>query len=122
MASELVNEYFHDNAPSSQDDWSLIMGAPMSQFPLTIPHPMGQGVGYSAGSTVPGGSEMGAINAFTAPSAMNGAADWRESFESVLQTLASPLAHQYTNSKETPQLARFLRKIVPKLRMGCSPG
>ncbi|KAF7177459.1 hypothetical protein CNMCM7691_005712 [Aspergillus felis] len=102
MASELVNEYFHDNAPSSQDDWSLIMGAPMSQFPLTIPHPVGQGVGYSAGSTVPGGSEMGPINAFGAtPSAMNGAADSRESFESVLQTLASPFAHQYTNSKET---------------------
>jgi hypothetical protein len=101
MASELVNEYSHDNAHFSQDDWSLMMGAPMSQFPLMIPHPMGQGVGYSAGSTAPGGSEMGPINTFPAPSATNGAADWRESFESALQTLASPFAHQYTNSKET---------------------
>jgi hypothetical protein len=77
------------------------MGAPMSQFPLIIPHPMGQGVGYSAGFTAPGSSEMGPINTFPAPSAINGAADWRESFESALQTLASPFAHQYTNSKET---------------------
>ncbi|GIC87529.1 uncharacterized protein Aud_003913 [Aspergillus udagawae] len=44
---------------------------------------------------------MGPINTFPAPSATNGAADWRESFESALQTLASPFAHQYTNSKET---------------------
>ncbi|GFF81623.1 hypothetical protein IFM47457_05532 [Aspergillus lentulus] len=101
MASEPANEYAHNYDPCSHDDWSLIMGAPMSQLPLTIPHPMGEGVGYNAGSTAPGGSEVDPFGAFAAPSATNRAAEWQESFES---------------------LARFLRMIIPNFRVGCCPG
>ncbi|KAF4221557.1 hypothetical protein CNMCM5878_008805 [Aspergillus fumigatiaffinis] len=108
MASEPANEYTHNIAPCSQDDWSLIMGSPMSQFPLTIPHPMGQAVGYSAGSTAPGGSEMDPFGAFPAHSATNGAAEWQEPFESVLQTLPCPAPVSQVLADDHPQLTHIV--------------
>jgi hypothetical protein len=101
------------------------MGSPMSQFPLTIPHPMGQAAGYSAGSTAPGGSEMDPFGAFPAHSATNGAAEWQEPFESVLQTLPCPAPVSQVLADDHPQLTRGLvpgiRKRARKQNHCCDP-
>jgi hypothetical protein len=101
------------------------MGSPMSQFPLTIPHPMGQAVGYSAGSTAPGGSEMDPFGTFPAHSATNGAAEWQEPFESVLQTLPCPAPVSQVLADDHPQLTRGLlleiRKRARKQNHCCDP-